>query len=285
MAFLVLIAIGPAGADEISNCTGIASHVARLQCFDAAIPRCLALGNPDKRLSCFDTVTTIHAVAAVPEAMRTARPERNAAESGSGIRISAGGGVNVGDHAGRFKALHGDLNLHSFLGSSGSALSAQLWWDGAFAKNWTVGAQWLKIRSAGKAALNLPYLDVSGIRISPVSLDAQARISADLAFLNIAYRPAHYVSVHPFIGVGVGGGFGRASFDYNYDLFGTGGSSTRVSSAVGAVQAFMGLDFDITRSIYLSLSPGAVLVSGHPVGLNQRYLDLSMLATLGARLP
>ena len=285
LALLVPAVFSTAVATENPGCTAIANHLSRLQCFDKEIPRCMAIASADKRLTCLDAVTAVRVEAVVSEAMRPLPAARQNQPDSSGIRLGVGGGSSVGDHAGRFKLLHGDLDLHSFAGSSGPAFTAQVWWDDALAKNWTVGAQWLRIQNTGTASLTLPYLIVSGTRISPVAADAKVRLSADLAFVNIAYRPMQYGRFHPFIGAGLGGGYGRASLDYSYQAFGSSQTTDRVASPIGAAQAFMGLDFDITRSVYFTLSPTAVLVTGHPIGIDQRYLDVSMLAAIGARLP
>ena len=236
-------------------CADLPGSTVRLRCFEQAMMQCFSMTDPMNRLACFDGMTAVgiktpsHVipVEAQPQigkpgaAQHAAPTPHQTPKSALGLRVSIGGGVGLGDHSGRFKVAKGDLNIHSFLGSAGTALTAQAWLDGLLGQDWTAGVQWLHFHNKGKISLNLPNLSII---TDPVSAEAKTNVSADIGFLNIAYRPKTNRYLHPFIGVGMGGGYGEASFRYQYKAFGLSPPQVyQVKSPIGAVQAFLGLEF------------------------------------------
>ena len=59
------------------------------------------------------------------------------------------------------------------------------------------------------------------------------------------------------------------------------GQGASVSSAIGGVHALLGIDFYLTKSLFISLSPQALYLSGHPVGVQQSYLDMMVTSSIG----
>ena len=205
-----------------------------------------------------------------------------AVSPGPRFRIAGGYGFGVGDHTGSFKVLSGYLNLQSAVGSSGNLISGQFWIDHWLAENWTIGLEYLAIRNQGKANITLP----KGLSIltDPVDATARVKVRADMGFLNLAYRQASG-SVHPVIGAGIGIGYGHASagFDFSNAFLGSLADSAAAGKPIVGVQGFVGVDFDVGRYAYLSVIPRFIVVDGHPIGVDQRYMEFGVTGLLGVR--
>jgi hypothetical protein len=77
-------------------------------------------------------------------------------------------------------------------------------------------------------------------------------------FLNLAYRQAAG-TVHPFIGAGIGIGYGHVSvgYDFRNAFLGSLSQMEAVGSPIAAVQGFTGVEFDLGRHAYLAVMPGS----------------------------
>ena len=270
-------------------CAAITDDTSRLNCFDAAVASG-ANSRPSYRAIISQSSRTVTLPAALsPTGMTNPAqtPSAAAAPAPAGsvprFRIAIGYGIGVGDHAGSFKVLSGHLDLQSAVGSSGGLVSAQVWADRFLGRDWTVGLEYLAIRNEGTATLTLPR----GLSIltDPVTAGAQVKLRADLMFLNVAYRPDGGW-VHPLIGGGVGIGYGHGSAGYGFENAFVGGFSgvAVVGKPIAGVQLFTGIEFDLGDHGYFSVMPRVVIIDGHPIGVDQRYMDFGVIGTLGWRL-
>lgn len=196
-------------------------------------------------------------------------------------RLGVAGGYSVGDHSGAFSIWNGTLDLHSLTGGSGSVLAANAWWDGALSPDLSLGLEYLHIRNQGKGTLTLPH----GVSVltDPTEGHIKLAASADLAFFDVVYRPVLRKEIAPFLGGGIGVGYGSARADLGIDnpFIGGVGSRSSTGSAIGATQGLMGIDYYLSDKLYLSLLPRVIFLSGHPVGLSHRYVDTMITGGLG----
>jgi hypothetical protein len=198
------------------------------------------------------------------------------------IRISAGGGWGVGSNNGTYRVARGDLALNSVTGGSGPLLTANLWFDALPVPDFSLGVEALRLINSATASLSLPH--GAGILTDPTSGSAKLTASADLGFLDLVYRPDLADKRFAFfIGGGIGGGVGRASARFAIDnpALGDFGQASSVSSAIGGLHGLMGIDFYLTKSLFISISPQLLYLSGHPVGVQQSYLDLMITSSIG----
>jgi len=84
------------------------------------------------------------------------------------------------------------------------------------------------------------------ILTDPVEAGARVKLRADLGFLNVAYRQAAGF-VHPFIGAGIGIGYGHVSagYDFNNAFLGSLSQVVAAGAPIPGVQGFTGVGFDL----------------------------------------
>jgi hypothetical protein len=288
LAAAMVAAMEPARAVDqraIFACTTITDDRRRLQCFDMAVAHAAKSERSSNititKLSRFELASGVDA--AVPPLVAAPILEAPMSEApGPRMRFAVGYGFGVGDHTGSFRVLSGAINLQSAVGNSGDLVSGQLWIDRWLGENWTVGLEYLAIRNEGKATLTLPR----GLSIltDPVNGGARVKLRADLGFLNVAYRPAAGW-VHPFIGGGFGVGYGHGSawYDLENAFIGSFAGVAAVGKPIAGIQGFAGVEFDLPYNAYLAVMPRVVILDGHPIGVEQRYLDFGVTGLMGWR--
>lgn len=268
-----------------SPCVAIRDDKARLACFDSSAPKTVE--------QVAHSVAPPTATVPQPARAKGAQPvstmpsQRDPDERGRrhvGYRFAVGYGYGIGGHAGGFD-LSDDATLRSRsgFGSEGSALSAQMWVDGWIADGWSLGLEYLYMNNSGKIDLNMP----NGMAplTDPVLAHAHAALLGHFGFLNVAYVAEAGHRLRPYIGGGVGIGWGRAQYVAGAEnaFAGYYYASDRVSSPVAAVQGLIGMDIKLTRTYYISPHGRVVWIPGHPFGLDQRYLDFVFGLTAGKR--
>lgn len=273
------------------TCAQLAVDADRLRCYDA-ISEQLRVSSPATAAAPSGPSATAVAMPAADAGAFTPAPSATvpgaAAPSARGrsgwpdVRVAIGYGFGIGDHTGSFRVLGGTLDLQSAVGNSGDIADAQIWVDRLIGENWTVGLEYLGIRNEGKLRLTLPH----GLSIltDPVQAAGRVKARADMGFLNLAWRPAGG-HVHPFVGAGIGIGYGAASawFDaYNAFLGGL-STSTGAGKPIAGVQAFTGVDIDLAHGLYLGVMPRFLLLNGHPVNVDQRFMEFSVDGLIGYR--
>ncbi len=198
------------------------------------------------------------------------------------LRLSAGGGYGVGSNSGTYDVDHGTLDLESVTGGSGPVLTANLWADHVLLSDLSVGVEFLRLVNGATAALNLPR----GISILTDPSGGQAKLSAsaDMGFLDLAYRPdLNDPRFAFFVGGGFGGGVGKASATlelYN-PVLGDFAQQASVRSAIGGLHGLLGIDFYLSKSFFISLSPQVLYLTGHPIGIHQSYVDMMVTSSVG----
>lgn len=197
-------------------------------------------------------------------------------------RVSVGGGYGVGSNNGTYDVNHGTLDLESVTGGSGPVLTANLWADRLLFSDLSIGVEFLRLMNSGTASLDLP----KGISILTDPTNGQAKLSAtaDMAFLDFAYRPSLNDPRFAFsVGAGIGGGMGKASAGFTIYNPALGGFSQQssVKSPIGGVHGMMGADFYLTKSFFISLAPQILYMTGHPIGVRQSYLDMMVTSSVG----
>jgi hypothetical protein len=288
LALVGWLAATPAGAVEplaaaevgaLAQCATIANDKQRLECYDALAAR---RAPPGRSLSVVEgprqaPVQPVDADASpqppTGPAAETAAPQ---------IRVAGSFGFGVGDHNGSFHVQSGVLKLQSAAGSSGNLASGQIWVDRWLAEDWSIGLEYVALRNEGRLGVVLP----KGVSIltDPAYATAQVKVRADFGFANIAYRAASG-TVHPFIGAGIGIGYGHASagFSFNNAFLGSLTQVVEAKKPVVGVQGFTGVAFDLGRQAYFEIMPRVILVNGHPIGVDQQYMDFGVSGVLGWR--
>jgi hypothetical protein len=258
-------AAGAAPDPRLAGCAEIAEDLARLRCYDG-----LARPHPSP-----SAIQTLPVDAPAPPA-----PRPRAAPVG--LRLDGGWGASVGDYVGTLSLpSHGALKIDSQTGGAGGGVLAEAWLDGWPSRDLSIGMEYIRIDNRGALDLALP----AGLSIltDPVDANLSLRVAADVGMLNLAYRPRGFGWLRPVIGVGVGGGSGYASYSYllSNAFLGQALGGSRSRSPFPMVQAFAGVDAELPRHVYLSLTGRLMTVNGHPIGLNQSYTDLVIGTTLG----
>ena len=273
LAFTATVNPTPAGAQQpLQACAKIVSDAARLLCYDRAV-----VGNALIGTTIQPEVTSIPANPA-PSFFPGNVPIKRTTQ----YRVAAGYGFGVGDHTGTFKILGGSVHLESAIGSSGAIASGQVWVDGWIGQDWSLGMEYFRLRH--RAHANAAYPRGISILTDPTQLYASATLATDIGFVNLAYRPMEG-PIRPFVGIGLGIGYGSGALDFGFSnpFLGSVRASANKGTILAGVQAFSGVEFDLGKYAYLALMPRIVWIDGHPVGVDQRYLDLSFTGLVGLR--
>jgi hypothetical protein len=193
-----------------------------------------------------------------------------------------GYGFGVGDHTGTFPISNGSVALKSAVGGSGGMASGQLWIDRLVGENWSIGLEYAAFRNQGKVDVVLPH----GLSIlsDPVLAGAGAKVRADFAFPNLEYR-TDSGWVHPYVGGGLGIGYGHASAGYYFQnpFLGDAARVVEVGKPIAGPQLFAGVECGLTRGLYVAVMPKVIVLDGHPIGLNQQYLEFGVNGLVGWR--
>jgi len=263
------------------KCVALRDDRARLACFDASAPG--DGDNPDMRLR--PSVAAPTSSASAQPAVSPAQPLSEPLADARAVtyRVALGYGLGIGGHAGSFDIEGGTLRTRAGLGSEGDTLSVQGWVDNWVADDWSAGLEYLYLNNVGKLDLNLP--DGVSVLTDPVTAHARADLHGHIGFANIAYRPEGSF-LRPYIGVGLGLGWGSASTKmaaqnafagyYYYE--------SRGSSLFGATQGFLGIDMPLYDNWYVSAFGKALWIPGHPLNVDQRYLDFVFGGAIGRQL-
>jgi hypothetical protein len=207
-------------------------------------------------------------------------PAGTLARTAPQVRLAAAYGFTTVDHTGSFRVLSGTINLQSAIGNAGPMLSGQVWLDRFVAENWTLGLEYMAFRTQGKAVLTAPR----GVSIltDPVYADAHVKLRGDLGFFNLAWRPVEG-AVHPVLGGGIGIGYGVAAAGYYFNnaFIGALQQGVSIGKPIAGLQAFTGVDFDLTDWLYLGIMPKFVLLNGHPINVDQRLMLFGVDGILG----
>lgn len=263
----------------VARCADVAVALERLACYDALAasatmnPSLAGEGAGDAGLA---------PVAPAPQPVEAASGAR-ADEPRSSFRVQAFAGYGQGRHDGTFDVAGGEVALTALTGGAGAVTGIGVFWDDAIAPGWSIGAEYVHLGSKARGTARFP----SGLSIvtDPVSAEVVAEAEAHMGFLDIVYRPEIHHGVRPFLGGGIGVGYGRAELRYGAgaDVLGHFSDSSKAASIVPGFQAMAGLDLDLTDSTYFSAFSRVLYFTGYPVTLEQRFIDVVLGAGLGYR--
>lgn len=263
------------------KCVALRDNRARLACFDTSVP-----GEADDSYMLprwpANTMARSYSASA-PSAVSPPRTRSNALAHARSVtyRVAAGYGLGIGGHAGSFKVEHGILHTDSGFGSEGDTLSIQGWADNWIARDWSVGLEYLYLNNSGKLYGFWP----KGISIltDPVTANARADLHGHMGFANIAYRPKENSWLRPYIGAGLGIGWGSASTDMAAENAFAGNYyyKSKANFPFGSIQGFVGMDIAFLREYYISPFGKVLWISGHPFHCDHRYFDFVFGVAIG----
>lgn len=255
-------------AAQVRDCRAMADDAVRLRCYDA-----VAAGRGEDIVS----LRPSEGQAPAPPGEDDASPARH------GLRIDVGYSAALGNYTGSSKVSGGTLTSKSATGGLGGGMLAEAWLDHWPAKDLSVGLEYMQINNRGELNADLPR----GVSIltDPVYAHLGLALRTDTAFFNLAYRPHTSGRVRPILGAGLGVGYGTAVENnlISNAFIGADGNESRTHFPFAGLQAFAGVEANLTDRIYLSMIPRVFAVSAHPIGKNQRYLDFVLGANLGYR--
>ena len=198
------------------------------------------------------------------------------------IRLAIGGGYGVGSNSGTYKVAHGTLDLQSITGGSGPVLTAQAWVDHVLLSEISARIEFLRLMNTATASLDLPH--GASILTDPITGGAKLSATANMGFLDAAFRPQLVdPSLGFYVGLGAGGGVGKAGASYSLynPALGAFGQRSSVHAPIGGVHGFVGAEYYFTKSLFISVEPQVLYVTGHVVGIHQSYVDMIVSGTLG----
>jgi hypothetical protein len=276
-------------------CGPVASQPIAVPQAPATWTSCRSIDDDRDRLACYDAAAAhasnaasvaSHSLSSGPQPVASAEQLKalalDPAREPGRWRLAFSFGYGVGDYAGSFKIFgSGLVRSESALGSAGDTFIAEGWYDRWPGDDWSVGLSYIRFKNRGRAQAILP----KGISVltDPVFLSEEVDARAQLGFAEIAYRPQTTSPLRPFIGAGLGGGYGHAtlSTDLSNAFIGPHPGSGRAASPIPALEAFMGADIPVLPHLYFTFGPRVVWATGHPFGLDQRYLNIILSAGLG----
>ncbi|MGE5548430.1 MAG: hypothetical protein ACM33T_16110 [Solirubrobacterales bacterium] len=292
-----------AGEAYAGGCSGEGAPWVRLACFEREAfttpgpsARCLGLGTDQARLACFAAASPGTATppppsppppTQAPEARRspdaTQPPPAPASAPApspalSNWRFELGAEYAQGAYDGTFRFSSGSVRTRSVFGGTGGIAHAAVWRDRALGERWSLGGEYLHMQSKARADVSMP--NGVSLYLSPLSGLGDVRLTTDMGFLDVAYRPRNGDTLRPYVGMGLGAGYGtlKATYGTNTDMI-----ATRNSSIIGGLQAFGGVEIALTDHLYLSPQARLLYFTARPVGADHEYVDLGVGAALGWR--
>ena len=195
-------------------------------------------------------------------------------------RIQGQGGYNAvlsGFNSEILKLNNGvGVSLADAITGDGVAAGAAIYVDEWIGQNWTIGLEYLY--STAEANTSLAVTGVGGAALN-TKLDAELHTF----YINSAYRVNDpNFKWHPFIGVGLGGGY--TDIEVSVSAAGAGAfvsGSGKVDTPYIGAQAFVGFDYDLTERIYLGTNAKFFYIDGRIVDQDIQIGVFSILGTLG----
>lgn len=152
---------------------------------------------------------------------------------------------------------------------SGFALGAALWVDGVFLPNLSVSIEYMHTEIQPDAKLRF-----TGPRPrAPIEVPADA--VTDFLYANVAWRSSEG-RIRPFVGLGGGVGYGELKID-------TATFSGKLDQVIGAGHAFVGVDYELTSSLYVNATFRAVYLPSGVAGYDADALQLLATGGIGVK--
>gem|GEM_PF-7006873 len=191
-------------------------------------------------------------------------------------RLEIGGGYGFGRYRGSVGTISSGLSIDSFIASSGRTLRAAVWDDRLLGAHLSLGLEYMKLHATAR-------MDANFVLFSPSVANVRADATANLYYLNLAFRPGSDPDYHPFIGGGLGAGRARlrTSYDVAGNLLNGNHAHETTSSYAAAAQLFGGVDVDLGAGFYLSPMLRVQYFTTHPVGKPHEYIQSDLDLSLG----
>lgn len=274
---------------QLLDCALVQAQDARLQCYDAMAARVRA--TPEAAIArspLAATATPFIASGAQAAQIEIDRNPGYATAHQRRHRFQIGIGYGQGRYDGEINFDLGGTSLStdtsSVFGGSGYLASASLWRDGINMRvaRLSAGLEYLRLRRSSAVDAIAP--NGAGVLIEPIRADADVKLTADIAILNLAWLPVSVNGFSPVIGFGLGAGRGRLKIEGQaYSPVFRLENSTQQRFWFPVAQAFAGVNYDLTPSLYLHASTRFLAISGKPFDVDQQYFDLSVNAGPGLR--
>lgn len=294
---LTLLGVCP-GVAFGEECRSFASRYARLACFERQVfipvqnnssAHCFSQQNEQLRLACFEGKPSAEPPAATSSS-GTARQPPAATSSAPRNRAEITIGYTQGNYDGTIKSsLSGNqlvAHTDSLVGSDGKMLTAAYWRDGAIGKRFSLGIEYLHFKNEAKLSADTSFngLSIGGSTLNGSgSGQARAELLADIGMLNVAYRPVLSEGWHPFLGLGLGAGYGELNITGDLHIAGTLSENFHAESILVATQGFFGTEIDITDNLYATLGARLILITARPAGIDQQFQNIAVNSGLGWR--
>ena len=160
----------------------------------------------------------------------------------------------------------------------GPAYGASVWFDRVWWEDFSLGVQYLHAETSGGASRTF-----LANRPLATTLGGGADVDINTLFFNAAWRK-NQGQIHPYVGFGIGVGFAKIDASVFASLPGGQVRARGFTEELqGGVQAFAGLDYDISDRFYIGASARAYYVDGRPVDIDLQLLNYSLLFNLGVR--
>ncbi|MBF0612111.1 MAG: hypothetical protein G8345_13170 [Magnetococcales bacterium] len=252
-----------------------------LACLEGVVQG-IALYDPQRSATLLDACTAApDRRSCLAEGINGSPPPQTSRPS-SPWRIEAALGYGQGRHDGTFEIADSPLHLSSALGGAGMTRRLSLYAP-ANSKGWGWGVDYLLLHNTVGAKLNMP----NGVSIltDPVLANAHASAKAEMVFFDVIKSFPTGNGLEPYLGAGLGIGWGRASLDYTLQsaVISPIRENHTTSSWIPAVQALGGVRWDGWQDLYLTLGGRMIYFTGKPFNVDHSYLNLSLEGGVGAK--
>jgi hypothetical protein len=160
----------------------------------------------------------------------------------------------------------------------GPAYGASVWFDRVWWEDFSFGVQYLHTETSGGASrtflANMPLATTLGGGVD---------VDINTLFFNAAWR-RNQGTIHPYVGLGLGVGVAKVEASV-FALLPDGQVRSRAATEEfqGGIQAFAGIDYEISERFYVGASARAYFVDGRPVDVDLQLLNYSLLFNVGVR--
>lgn len=197
-------------------------------------------------------------------------------------RIEASIGIAHGDHDVAFSenAEMFALSIESVstVNGSGPTATVGFWADGMIHENLSLGLEYLRIENVADLTLAAHGPDQS------VTVDADFELDITAFLVNAAFRQ-NSGAIHPYAALGIGGA--RVAGEVDSEI--TTGAPISETGAVGfsdsdyapAVQVAIGLDYDVTKRIYVGAAARYFTIDTRLFGRDEVVRELAAAIKLG----
>jgi len=168
------------------------------------------------------------------------------------------------------------VSLADAITGDGAAAGVAIYADEWLGQNWTIGLEYLYSTADGTTDLS-----ITGLGGASLPTDFEANFQT--FFANAAYRVNdRNLKWHPFVGIGLGGGFTDIDINIPNSGSSTAGSGKVETPYIG-LQGFIGFDYDISERVYLGTNARFFYIDGRIVDEDVQVGIFSILGTIGYR--